>query len=515
MKKIYFTVIVLLSTMAYSSAQYVDNALLFSQQSYGSTARSKAMGGAFGALGGDFSSLSINPAGIGIYQRGEVSTTLNLVNSNSTESTYQGNSYKDKNNNFNFKNVGYISVIPAVNNSSGLVSFNYGIGFNRLANFNQNSLLRSDNSPHSRMDAFAQNTNGINYNNLVTTDSYDPYQSGIPWESKLAWENYLIDVANPNTGANQYKTFLLSNETVKQTEAASKEGYINEYVASFGANFNHQLYLGATVGMQDLFYDEAKLYSESGENNANTTAGSWGRFDYSNTSRSTGVGYNIKIGAIYRPIPALRVGIALHTPTYFNIKETYSSTMTSNLTGVSAEANGNHKEDNPIGNFHYNLRSPLRAIGSFAYQFGKIGMLSVDYELIDYSSSKYTNGLSGDNFTMENKDIKAIYKAVGNLRCGAEVRVTDAFSIRGGMELYGNPYQLNVNGIAQPSVNYNFKSYNGGIGYRSGKYSVDLTYSRGDKTNYMYLYQIDGVNVDPVKYHSLNSELLFTIAMRM
>jgi long-subunit fatty acid transport protein len=516
MKKLYFTLLTFLGITSIATAQYVDNALLFSQQNYGSTARSRAMGNAFGALGGDFSSLSINPAGIGIYQRGELSTTLSLVNSNSTESTYQGNSFKENNNSFNFKNLGYISVVPSANTSSGMVSFNFGLGYNRLANFNQDTRVGSPAVAYSRMDAFAQNTNGINYNNLVTSDGYDPYQSAlIPWESKLAWENYLIDVANPTTGADQYNTFLLANETVKQTETVHREGFINEYLATFGANFNHNFYLGATIGMQDLFYDEAKLYSESGENNSNTTSGNWGNFDYSNSLRTTGVGYNLKLGAIYRPVPVLRVGVAIHTPTFFNMKETYSSAMSSNLMGINADANGTHSEMSPIGNYKYNFHTPLRAIGSLAYQFAKKGMLSVDYEFVDYSTMKYTHGLGGGNFGIENGDIKSVYKAVNNLRVGAEFRVTDTFSLRGGLEFLGNPYKSNSYNVSQPNMDYKFKTYSGGIGYRNGQFSIDLAYSLGDKTNFMYLYQVSGVTVDPVKYHSLNSELLFTIAFRM
>ena len=516
MKKLYFTIIALLGIISLSSAQYVDNALLFSQQSYGSTARSKAMGNAFGSLGGDFGSLSINPAGIGIYQRGELSTTISLLNQNNTETTYQGYSNSINNNKFNFNNFGYVSAIPTTSNTSGLVSLNFGLGYNRLANFNQNLFVGSASSPYSRMDAFAQNTNGINFNDLVSTDTYDPYQNGIPWESKMAWENYLIDLSNPGTGDNQYKTFLLPNEKVKQTEATNREGYNNEYIATLGANFNHTLYLGATIGIQDLFYDEAKLYSEVGLNDAALNLNSWGQFDYSNNSRTTGIGYNLKIGAIFRPLPVLRIGLAIHTPTYFYMKETYSSVMSSNLTGMTkTNANGSHREATPVGNYNYSFQAPMHAIGSVSYQFAKKGLVSLDYELVDYTNMKYKNANDGYNFGTENSDIKSVYKTVSNLRIGAEYRVTDAFSLRGGLEFLGNPYKTVVNNISQPNVDYKFKTYNGGIGYHMGNFSVDLTYSLGDKTNYMYLYRIDGVNVDPVKYHTLNSELLFTIAMRM
>jgi hypothetical protein len=506
MKKLYFTIYAMAGIISYASAQYVDNALLFSQQNYGSTARSKAMGSAFGALGGDFSSLSINPAGIGIYQSGEISTTLDVLNQNNTETTYQGFSNKMNNNNFSFKNFGYVAAVPAKDNASGIVSFNFGIGFNRLANLNQSSFAGSPASSHSRMDAFAQNTNGIKYTDLVTTDTYDPYNSGIPWESKLSWENYLIDVTNPTTTGDQYSTFLYNDEKVKQAQSASMEGYINEYLATFGANLNHKLYLGMTFGMQDLYCDDAKYYTESGL---------WGSFDYTNSARSSGLGYNFKFGAIYRPLPVLRIGAAIHTPTYFYIHESYSSVMSSNLVDVSTDANGTHYEATPLGNYEYNFHSPLRVIGSVAYQFAKKGLFSFDYEFVDYSAMKFKSGNDGYQFGAENSSINTVYKGVSNFRFGAEYRLNEAFSLRGGLEFLGNPYASVVNNVSQPNTDYKFKTYNGGFGYHISKLSFDVTYGLGDKTHYMYMYQLDGVNVEPVKYHSFTHEILFTISMKI
>ena len=49
------------------NAQTVDDALRYSQNTYDITARSTGMGSSFGAMGGDFASASINPAGIGVY----------------------------------------------------------------------------------------------------------------------------------------------------------------------------------------------------------------------------------------------------------------------------------------------------------------------------------------------------------------------------------------------------------------------------------------------------------------
>ena len=505
MKKLIFTIIASTGIFALSFGQYVDQSLLFSQQYFGSTARSKAMGNAFGAIGGDFSSLSINPAGIAIYQRSEAVGTLNLLNMGSTETTYQGQISNDSNNNFNFRNIGYIMANPSQGGNSGLVSFNFGIGMNKLNNFNQNISVSKMGSPHSRMDAFAENTNGINTFQLY--DENNPFTSGIPWESKMAWETFLIDVSNPNSSGvgNQYQSILFQNELVNQNQTVSKEGFNNEYVISFGANFNHKLYVGATMGIQDLYYNESKTYSETGD---------WGSFDYYSNARTRGTGYNLKLGMIVRPIPALRLGLALHTPTMFNLNEEYSSVMKSNLQNVSTAANGTHSIETPLGKYNYKMESPTRAIASIAYQFGSKGMISADYEYVDYSKSKMRQGEDGYNFSAENTDIRSVYQSVGNIRIGGEYKPLDAVSLRAGYELFGNPYKSYVNNLSQPNQNYSMYTYNLGFGYRIDNVYIDVAYTLGKKTDFNYMYQLNSGS-NAVQYNNTTNGLVFTLGFKL
>lgn len=502
MKKLILTIFAAAGLMSLSFGQYVDQALIFSQQNYGSTARSKAMGNAFGAIGGDFSSLSINPAGIGVYLRSEVTGTLNILGMNNTESTYQGQITDDRSNNFSFRNFGYVLATPVQSGGSGLVSFNFGIGFNRLNNFNQSIAVGKNGSPHSRMDAFAENTNGIHNSNFW--EENDPYYNGTPWESVLAWNTYLIDISNPdsNGDGDQYQSILFQDELVDQNLTINKEGYLNEYVATFGANFNHQLYLGATIGMQDLYYNESKTYSEDGE---------FGYFDYYSSARTRGFGYNLKLGIIYRPVPAVRLGAAIHTPTFFELKEEYSSVMSSDLKDVSTDANGPHRTETPLGDYQYKMDTPLRAIGSFAYQFGKKGMISFDYEYVDYSRLKLRKGDDGYNFSAENTDMKTIYQSVSNLRFGGEFKPTEALSLRAGYELFGNPYKSNAYNVSQPNKDFSYNTINAGIGYRINNVSLDVSYSLGTRTDYNYIYQSN----DPVKYNMRNNEVVFTLGIKL
>ncbi len=116
------------------------DALRFSQTQYGGTARSISMGSAFGALGGDFASASINPAGLGIYRSGEItlSPTLNI---NNVQSDFLGNKYNDNKYNFNFNNISYVASLPT-GVESGIVNVNTGFGYNRLKNFNSNFFMQ-------------------------------------------------------------------------------------------------------------------------------------------------------------------------------------------------------------------------------------------------------------------------------------------------------------------------------------------------------------------------------------
>lgn len=509
MKKILLTVFTIAGMFSVASAQYVDQALIFSQQYFGSTARSRAMGNAFGALGGDFSSLSINPAGIAIYQKSEVSLTANMINLNNTKSTYQGQTGDDRSTIFNISNFGYVLAQPADANNSGVVSFSFGVGLNRLNNFNQNIFTQALNSPYSRMDAFAANTNGINSSSLLSENN--PYQT-VPWESEMAWQTYLIDVKNPDANGmgNQYQSILYNGELVNQVESINREGYINEYPISFGVNFNHKVYLGATLGLQDLYYNETRTYSEDGVVDQ-TRNSSFGNFDYMSYASTRGFGYNLKIGIIYKPTPEFRVGAAIHTPTFYDLKETYNSVMSSNLQNVSASADGSHTESTPLGDNQYKMETPFRAILSAAYQFGKKGLISLDYEYVDYSQAKLRQG----NFTFENQEINTIYKPVSNIHIGGELKATDALSLRAGYEYFGNPYKSVVGGISQPNKDYTFNTINCGLGYRFDNVFIDLAYSLGTRTNYMYIYQIPNVDVSPVKYYNLNHSILFTIGVKL
>ena len=79
MKKIFLTVTAIFA-VGVLFAQNINDALRYSTTNTTGTARFSALGGAFGALGGDLSALNINPASGAVFTRNTTSFTLSTEN---------------------------------------------------------------------------------------------------------------------------------------------------------------------------------------------------------------------------------------------------------------------------------------------------------------------------------------------------------------------------------------------------------------------------------------------------
>ena len=115
-------------------AQDETDALRFSLIQPQATARAVGIGNALGSVGGDFSSLSVNPAGIGIYRSSEITFSPNLI-FNSTNSTYTGTGSSGNGSHFAISNAGYVSTKLRDSRRGGWTSVSFGFGMNRLADW--------------------------------------------------------------------------------------------------------------------------------------------------------------------------------------------------------------------------------------------------------------------------------------------------------------------------------------------------------------------------------------------
>ena len=133
---------------------YVESALLFSRTMPGGSARIQGMGGSQIALGGDFSSTLSNPAGLGMYNRSEVTFTPAL-SFYDTRAQYLGNEDEDSKSVFNIPGISFVFNLPRDRN--GFVGGSFGISMSRTNDFNRSISYHGTNEDNSIIDYFLYN----------------------------------------------------------------------------------------------------------------------------------------------------------------------------------------------------------------------------------------------------------------------------------------------------------------------------------------------------------------------
>ena len=458
----------LILVAAVAKSQYADDALRVSQYYYQGTARSMAIGGAIGAIGADFSSASINPAGIGLYRRTEYSITPEVASTN-VSSVYNGSISESSKTIFNLSNLGYVVSKP-LSTGKGWKFFQFGFGMNRLNNYNTSINMQGENRVGSKLDVYKELASGIAYDELEYEDPYELYP---------AWYLYLIDTI-PGT-YDQYNS-PVENGGVLQRQNIISRGSTNEWLFTFSGNYNDKVYIGATIGMPYTRYFRESTYSEFDIADTIPNFDSWSVTESLTTS---GWGINLKLGVIVKPTEWLRLGGAFHTPTYYwSMSDSWFTTTTADYGGSDYDY-----YTSIVGNFDYRLSTPLRAIGSAAILIGRNAFVSFDYEFADYSKAKFSARSYG--FGDVNSDIKNVYQATHNFRAGAEYRYS-YFSFRGGYALYGSPYANNLNDGKRQMIS-------GGVGYRTREFALDFTYVHSSKNEDYYMYTTEYTTPNPAQ----------------
>lgn len=496
MKKYSFLLTIALFMPFLMKAQDLADALRYSNIQVQGTARSAAMGNAFGALGGDFTSASINPAGIGIYRSSEFTVTP-ISGSTRVESMFLGTGREDSDYKFSLSNMSYVYAVPVAGQTeSGIVSINFGVGYNRVKDLNSNAVIQGYDVEGSYMDYFADRAN---------QGTWSDFYEELAWKTDMLIydennDEYYSDLQDAGYGQSLRKTY-------------SKNGSIDEYSFVMGLNFNHKLYLGIAWGVNDVYYREGTSIYEADENR---NIPYFNDFQFNSNFTTYGIGHNFKFGAIYKPVNELRLGVSIHTPTYYYLHDDFSTTMFSYITYNDGDEH--YEENSPYNEYDYHLNTPMRATFSGAYIIGKKGLVSVDYELVNYGNAKLRNGGDGYDFYDENQEINEAYKTSGNLRIGGELMATKNVSLRGGFEYHGSAYNENAFGTRQLNSDANLMVYSGGIGYRTGLFFADLAYRYSTVKDFDYPYPTPVSTIYPepeaASFKSVKNDILFTIGFK-
>lgn len=513
MKK-YILIILIASATSSLFAQTTYDALQMSQLGLKGTARYMGLAGAFGSLGADASALKDNPAGLGVYRSSEAGLTTDLsINSMSPVDWYNNRNYQESNTNFLFNNFSYVIASPS-GKSDGLLSSNFSITYNRLHNYDKKFAISGNNAAYSFLDylsAYSANKyRGGDHGQNITLDNTD-----IPWLTVLGYEGYLL---NYDSASNKITNILLDGETVEPSYKISQTGSLSEFSFGWGGNYNNRLFVGANINFRFLKYDLSSVYGEDFHNGGN--------FDIQNIFSQSGFGANLKLGVIYLPTDNLRLGFSFHTPTYMSVNETFYANMSSNGIKVSdTNPNEYDKVVYDVGKDQsYDLWSPLQMQASASYLFGTKGLISLEYDYINYKGASFmTNAYSTQStYAYVNQDMGTALNDVNNLKIGAEYKVTPSIALRAGYMLTTplvNPSYTDGKTLAEASINtntefanqiYNTNYYTCGLGYRSEGWFADLAYVQKQHKEDFYPHNFS----DKAVVNTVTNDIVLTVGFK-
>lgn len=455
MKKI-FLYVASLFLVGSLSAQTITDALRFSQMGLNGTSNYISRAGAIGALGGDLTSASYNPAGLGVYNSNELSFSTGLFWS-FTDANANGLLTSDDRANFNLGHIGALFYFKP--KSKDIKAMQFAFGFNRLKSFGNRTIFQRDNLSYSYIADVINQGLIHGYNETLMND---------------LWYSYVVDSTNSPT--NPY-TSVFKEGKFNQLRSFTESGSINEMTFSFSTNIRNFLYLGATMGVPMASYHSNGQFMEEKID----VPGHVYSYTYNEIKDIYATGINLKLGAIVRPVNWLRLGLAIHTPTYYSIED--------NLYSEVSYIKTSGGDWDPI---EYNLQTPFRFLGSMAFVLGDnkskvAGSISGDYEYADYSNMKYRlNNIKSESDI--NTTISDYFQATNTLRIGGELKL-GSIALRAGYCLMDNPYSKKLNDAGAYSIT-------GGLGFKNKNFFMDFAYAYTFGKSKFYEYDYNVINLE-------------------
>lgn len=446
-------------------AQSYTDAVRYSEHFNLGDARYSAMGGAFSALGNNHSAIIDNPAAIGVFKGASFELSLNN-GINMTKTTFLGHTNQDRTNMFN-GNVGLLFKVDLPKNELNAKYLNFSYTCNRVNDFKSNSGFNVYNYQSSLTDDLlydAQNNDSIH----VSALTYNALRTELLYldNNKIFASDFIHNDSLGNTvfgpyGLNQIQKMLLS-------------GRINENSFGVGSNFDDKFYIGGSINVSTLEFNEKETYSEIDIKDVNPTFSS---FNFSRTIKDKGTGISLKLGLIALPVKNVRLALSYHSPTAWTIDRETPITM--DFYSPNIENGHNYYETSYV--YQYNLYTPGKVVAGMAYTIKKTLLLSADYEFQKVSNAMVSSDDDYD-YSSVNNDISKNARIINNLKFGAELRFGPV-SIRGGAAFYQSPYNYYADGFTDYRV-----SYSGGLGLKNENFYIDMAVVNTTIPSYRFIY---------------------------
>lgn len=468
--------VIVLSGHSVLAQSYAETALLFSRTQAAGSARVQAMASAQIALGGDYSSALSNPAGLGMYNRSELtfSPALSFYKSTSNYDTGPGMlnpSIEESSSKFNIPGVSYVMNLPM--EKGGYMGGSFGFSFSRINDFNTEVRYAGENEENSIVDYFLEQADGTDYRSF---DDHPPLNT-----TELAYWNYLIgptSILDPVGGADD-EYFTDAPVHSNQTEYIKTSRSSNQWSLSYGGNYKDVFFFGGGIGLTSIRFTSEKSYEEQYLYDGSTDQ-PIDRMVLNEALDIRGSGINVALGVIARPIEHVQIGFSFTSPTFYQMTENYNARMDTywNNFEYDDQTTLNHESDETGAiTSEYNLTTPLKLSAGIAL-ISKRGLISFDVEKVNPAKAKYTSDIAGISYTDENNEIQSLYKSVMNYRIGAEFR-HKSLRVRGGYAFQSSTFENN-------DLDNSIQTISGGLGLRQKKFAVDLALisRKGEKSYY-------------------------------
>lgn len=457
------------------------DAIRYSRIGGGGSSRFMAMGGAFGAIGADPSCAAYNPAGLGLIRKGELSFSGGLRIANNESTIYNTSTalpdVKFTFNNFAFTYAWSPARDPDSRNvlaftNTQLQNFSNSV---RMSGYTNSSSIATD--MRNLANAHSGST-GLNY-----------FYEG------LGFETLVLDTVNNG----QYISLVDPKRSVRQTRDLVTSGRANDLNFSYAYSYKDKFYIGASLGFPRIEYTSTTTHTEVDDKDSMRIAFApdtssytstyvdglpslnsyymdvlgFNSLEYTEYFKTQGTGFNFKIGGVARLNDAVRLGVYYHTPTVYNLSDTYynamSATFDKNKSNPYTSRNP-YKEDGD-GFFEYKIITPSRFGVNSAFLIQKMAVIGLDYELVNYKKAQLSSDKLSD-FAGVNSVIKTKYTYGHNIRLGAELNVKPVM-IRAGYAMQGSPFgDVFTGSFVRHTASV-------GLGFRgSGPWYLDLVFAR-------------------------------------
>lgn len=478
-----FLVLLFSTNLLFGQSGYYEDAYRFSHVKAGGSSRVMGIGGTQWSLGGDVSNIAGNPAGLGFFRSSEANISLGYSDW-SVNTSYLGQEKSYNTTNFNLPNLSYVMANPKEGIGSGAFKGgSFGISIQRLANFNTEYGFYSDVIGNtSIIDFYLQDANGIRESQIesfgLTGLAYQTYQI-----NPVIYDDNGNVINDPDTYDSFVPGYPFQDENIVQ------EGSSSQITFSYGANFNHKVFIGGGIGIRSLSFTSRKTYNEEFPDGPLINS------SLSERLYINGAGLNINLGLIYKPIDYVNFGFTLQTPTWYAFNEEYEASMNASYDNYEYEPENitlgdvSAVSDYILGS--YNLNTPLKLGAGATFFLGKNGFVSADIDYVDYSNSSI-NSRDFDEGP-DNQVINSLYTSTLNYRFGAEFRF-NMLRVRGGYAYYGDP-------IADSNFDRSTTQISGGLGAKINNFTIDLALINQNFDNLYSSYQVldsQNRNIGPV-----------------